>query len=126
MSFFIFLTPFSVFAVSRSDAYTYFAMGYYYLYNNELKMSKIQFELCLAVEEDPPPALYTILAEICDMLGELDEAELYATKALSLDPDNEMALQFKALILVEKKEYEDAVTYLRKLNNLIKIKTIKE
>jgi tetratricopeptide (TPR) repeat protein len=117
-SFIIFLSPFSVLAVSKSDAYTYFAMGYYYLYNNELKMSKIQFKLCLAAEDNPPPALYTILAEICDMLGELDEAELYVTKALSLDPDNETALQFKALILVEKKEYEEAITYLKKLNSL--------
>jgi tetratricopeptide (TPR) repeat protein len=109
------LFPLSAFSLSSSDPYTFFSMGYYYLYNNDLKMAKKQFELCLSNEKDPPAVLYTILSEISDMLGDNEEAELYATKALEIDPENETALQFKALFLLEKKDYEGALIYLERL-----------
>ncbi len=111
----IFLMPFTALSVSNSEPYTYFSMGYYYLYNNDLKMAKIQFKLCLESEKKPDPVIYTILSEISDMLGEKEEAEMYVTKALELDPDNEIALQFKTMFSMEKKEYEEAIIYIDRL-----------
>jgi tetratricopeptide (TPR) repeat protein len=110
--------PFPGTAFSASDAYTYFAMGYYYLYNNELEMAKNQFELCLYHEEEPAPVIYTILAEICDILGQRREAEEYTDRALTRNPENETALKYKALFLIDRKEYEEALSYLLKLREI--------
>ena len=109
------LIPYSALIATDSHSLDYFSMGYYYLYNNELIMAKIQFEFCLLTEKSPPPLLYTILSEISDMLGEQEEAMEYATRALELDPENETALRMKSLLLIEEKEYEEAVIYLEKL-----------
>ncbi len=116
--FIIALVPFSGLAFSESDAYTYFSMGYYYLYNNELEMAKNQFELCLYHEEQPAPVIYTILAEIYDMLGQRREAEEYTDIALERNPENETALKYKALFLIDRQEYEEALSYLLKLKEI--------
>jgi len=119
---FFLLTVASVpqFAVTDSevDAYTYFSMGYYYLYSNELEMAKNQFELCLYHEKEPSPVIYTILAEICDMLGQSREAEEYIDRALERNPTDETALKYKALFLIDKQEYEEALTYLTRLHEI--------
>lgn len=111
------LIPYGALKAADSDSLNYFSMGYYYLYNNDLKMAKIQFEFCLLTEKTPPPLLYTILSEISDMLGKLEEAMEYATRALELDPENETALRMKSLLLIEEKKYEEAIIYLEKLLN---------
>jgi tetratricopeptide (TPR) repeat protein len=115
---FIAFVPLSGLALSESDAYTYFSMGYYYLYNNELEMAKNQFELCLYHEKEPAPVIYTILAEICDMLGQRHEAEEYTDRALERNPENETALKYKALFLIDRQEYEEALPYLIKLQEI--------
>jgi tetratricopeptide (TPR) repeat protein len=90
-------------------------MAYYYIYNNDLKMAKLQLEMCILVEEDPPVMLFTTISEISDMVGETDDALKYATKALELDPKNEAALRIKMVLLIENQEYERSVEYLQRL-----------
>jgi len=102
-------------AYANTEAFTAFSMGYFYLYNDELKKALGQFERCLRLEGDPPAALYTILSEVTDMLGKRDEAERYASMALEVDPENETALQFKALFMMDRKEYSEALPYLERL-----------
>jgi tetratricopeptide (TPR) repeat protein len=93
-------------------------MAYYYIYNNELTMAKLQFELCLSTEDDPPPLLYSMLAEISDMVGDFDDALKYSTKVLELDPENATALRIKMIMLIENQEYEKSAEYLQRLLEL--------
>ncbi len=92
-----------------------FSMGFYYLYNEDLAAAFREFKQCVAFEEDPPALLYIILSQISDMMGLDDESELYARKALEIDPDNEDGMQVMALIQTRKGSYEEAVGYLEKL-----------
>ena len=104
----------SLFAVN-TESLDYFSMAYYYIYNNDLKMAKLQLELCLLAEDDPPVLLYTIISEISDMVGDTEDALKYATKALELDPENETVLKIKMTLLFENQEYERSVEYLQRL-----------
>jgi len=101
-----------------NEAMNYFSMGYYYLYEGNLRQAKNQFKHCLYLERDPPSILYSILAEISNMLGEREEAKQYAEKALQIDPQNESALKTLSFILVQEKKYNQAVKYLNQLHNL--------
>jgi tetratricopeptide (TPR) repeat protein len=97
------------------EAMTAFSMGYYFLYNDELDKAKAQFESCLDLLEEPPAALFTLLSEVSDMLGKKQEAEDYASLALEIDPENQTALQFKALFLMNRGAYGEALPYLERL-----------
>jgi len=100
------------------EALNHFSMGYYYMYEGNLKQAKNQFERCLYLEKEPPSVLYSILAEISNMLGEREEAKSYAEKSLELDSKNETALKIMSFILVEEKKYEQAVEYLKRLHSI--------
>jgi len=115
MFFLLVCIPFFAPHASSTDALTAFSMGYYFLYNDDLKKAKAQFESCVKLENDPPAILYTLLSEVADMLGQKDEAEEYSTKALEINPDDETALQFKALFLIDREAYEEAMPYLERL-----------
>jgi len=109
------MSPVYGFSYTNSETLTYFSMGYYYLYNNEFKMAAQQFEICLRLEEEPPPVLYATLSEISNIMGEKEKAVKYALKTLELDPENESALQIMILILTGENRYTEVLPYLEKL-----------
>jgi len=115
----IFLLPLSmplpIFSSDVVDAYTYFSMGYYYLYNNDLSMAKNQFELNLLKEKEPPSLIYGILAEVSNMLSEKKDAENYALKGLEVNPLDKKSLRITIYLFLEKGEYKKALPYLKRL-----------
>jgi len=106
----------------QSEALNSFAMGFFYLYEGDLEMSKSQFKLSLFYEEKtpegPPPVLLTLLATVCDWLGEYDEAREYAARGLEADPDNEELLELNSMILLSQNRYEEALSYLERLSRI--------
>ena len=105
--------PFFVVADSRSN--THFAMGYYYLYNDELEWALDQFELSLLYEDQPPALLFAVLAEVSHLLGHSADAQKYAHMAIRIDPWNESALQTLSLIYISDNNYEAAMPHLERL-----------
>jgi tetratricopeptide (TPR) repeat protein len=103
----------SLYGDSRS--YTHFALGYYYLYNDELELALDQFESSLLYEDHPPALLFSVAAEVSHLLGKHADALKYANMAIRIDPWNESALQTLSLIYISDNDYESAVPYLERL-----------
>jgi len=112
----IFLLPFPILSSDKSDPYTYFSMGYYYLYNNSLSMAKTQFKACLLMEKEPSSVIYSILAEISNMLSEKEDAIDYASKSLEINPEDKISLEIMTFILLEDGKYDKAITYIERLS----------
>ncbi len=106
-------TTVTVYAENRS--LTHFSMGYYYLYNNDLERALDQFEMSLLHEDDPPSALYAILAEIANLKGDRENAEKYGLMAIRLDPENESAMRVLSFIYIDESKYDMAIPHLEKL-----------
>ncbi len=119
---FLLLVSRSIVEASQSEAFNAFAMGFFYLYEGDLEMSKSQFKLSLFHEEKtperPPAVLLTLLATVCDWLGEYDEAREYAVRGLEADPDNEELLELNSMILLSQNKYEEALSYLERLSQI--------
>jgi tetratricopeptide (TPR) repeat protein len=94
---------------------THFSMGYYYLYNDDLERALDQFELSLLHEDDPPAALYAILAEVANITGDHENAEKYGLMAIRIDPENESAMRVLSLIYIDENKYDMAIPHLEKL-----------
>jgi tetratricopeptide (TPR) repeat protein len=107
------LTPVVLYADSR--ALTHFSMGYYYLYNDELESSLDQFELSLLFENNPPALLFSVLAEISNILENTEDALRYAKMALRIEPQDESALQTISLVYISANQYDKAVPFLNEL-----------
>jgi len=90
-------------------------MGFYYLYDDELESSLDQFESSLLFEKDPPALLFSLLAEVSNILGDTENALRYAKMALRFEPKDESALQTISLVYISANRYEEAVPYLEKL-----------
>jgi tetratricopeptide (TPR) repeat protein len=110
--------PATVLFATSAQPLTHFSMAFFYLYNNDMEMAKTQLELCLLSEKDPPPLIYSLLAEISDMLGNTEEADRYATKALALNPDDEISLQIKEMLVMQDHKYVEAKEFLERLLKL--------
>ena len=100
---------------ANSRAMTHFSMGFYYLYDNELESSLDQFESSLLFEKDPPALLFSLLAEVSNILGDTENALRYAKMALRFEPKDESALQTISLVYISANRYEEAVPYLGEL-----------
>jgi len=105
--------PTLLFANSR--ALTHFSMGFYYLYDDELESSLDQFESSLLYEKNPPALLFSLLAEVCNILGDVENALRYAKMALRIEPDDESALQTISLVYMSDNRFEESVPYLEEL-----------
>ncbi len=101
--------------LADARALTHFAMGYFYLYNDELEAALDQFELSLLYEKNPPALLYSVLAEVSNLVGKTEEAIRYANMALRLEPLDESALQTISLIYISSNQYGEAIPYLEEL-----------
>jgi tetratricopeptide (TPR) repeat protein len=99
-----------------SRSYTHFALGYYYLYNDELDLALDEFESSLLYEDHPPALLFSVAAEVAHLLGKHADALKYANMAIRIDPWNESALQTLSLIYISDDNYESAVPYLERLH----------
>lgn len=108
-------SPWPALSLTNAEVYTYYSMGYYYLFNGDIEMARIQFELCLRHQKEPTAHLYAILAEIASMQDNRREAKEYALKALDIDPQNEVSLQLLSHLMYEEQEYEKAASYLERL-----------
>jgi tetratricopeptide (TPR) repeat protein len=100
---------------AESRSLTHFSMGYYYLYNDDLKRALDQFELSFLHAKDPPAALYAILAEVANITGDREYAEKYGLMAVRIDPEIESALRVLSLIYIDENKYDLAMPYLEKL-----------
>ncbi|UCB47428.1 MAG: tetratricopeptide repeat protein [Spirochaetota bacterium] len=99
-----------------TDAISSYAMGYYYLYNDDLEMAKSQFKLALFHEKEPPSELYAILSKVCNWLGAYEEAKQYAIKGLETNPENVELLELNAMFLISEGDYEEALHWLEILS----------
>ncbi len=111
---FILFVPLMVFG-DNVDAMTNFSLGFYYLYENKFPEAKDAFLKALKEESYPPPEIYSMLAEITNMMGEREESKKYAQKALELNPDDETSLRILSYILFDEGNYSEAKRYLEKL-----------
>jgi tetratricopeptide (TPR) repeat protein len=96
-------------------SYTHFALGYYYLYDDQLEEALDQFEMSLLYAESPPALLYSVVAEVSHLLGNNEEALKYGNMAIWMDPWNESALQTLSLIYISNNDYESALPHLERL-----------
>jgi tetratricopeptide (TPR) repeat protein len=103
------------FAYTHGRATTHFAMGFYHLYDDDLEASLDQFEYSLLYEKNPPALLFSLLAEVSNILGNIDSALTYAKMALRIEPLDESALQTISLVYMSANRYEDAIPYLEEL-----------
>jgi tetratricopeptide (TPR) repeat protein len=90
-------------------------MGFYHLYEDELESSLDQFELSLVYEKKPPALLFSLLAEVSNILGDVERALRYAKMALRIEPEDESALQTMSLVYMSANLYNQAIPYLENL-----------
>jgi tetratricopeptide (TPR) repeat protein len=109
------LLPAGAFALSEPEVLASYAMGFYYLYNDDLEMAAQQFEIAIRHEPDPPSTLLATAAELYHLMGEEQRAEEYAGKALEKDPDQHTALQVMVMVYVSSGRYAEAVPFLESL-----------
>lgn len=109
------LLPAGAFALSGPEVLTSYAMGFYYLYNDDFDMAAQQFELAIRHEPEPPPTLLATTAELYHLMGEERRAEEYARKALDKDPDQPTALQVLVMVYISAGRYGEVVPYLEAL-----------
>ncbi len=64
------------------------------------------------------PALLTAMAQSCQRRGEWEKADAYYQTALNLNPKDQGALSGKALLLMQRRRYTEAVEYYERVQRL--------
>ena len=94
--------PIIAYTDTTVDAYTFFSMGYYYLYDNNIAEAKKMFLESLHLSKSPSATLYSALADVSNILGENGDAKKYALLALKENPNDEISLQILSYIFLLK------------------------
>lgn len=97
---------------TRLSKDNFFRMGYYYQQSGDLQSAAECY--IRSIENGPNAEAHTFLGWVLCMMGQVDAAIEECKKALKLDPDFGNAWNDIGAYLIEKREFDKAIPYLRK------------
>lgn len=99
--------------IDESQAESWGCLGTYYLLKKDISGADVCFKKVEGLEENE--LSNSQIAFYLYTIEDYEKSQLYVDKTLSINSDNESALNTKGLLLIKKEEYQDAINIFKTL-----------